>query len=85
MVYFMGEKKVCRQDRCLSWGFVTFCAQKVTKKALAVEKSNHFDYLYGGAKKTRRSICSGLRPACYPRLKQFFASSASEASKWRFF
>ena len=51
------------QNQCLGSGFVTFCAQKVTKKALAVEKSNHFDCLYGGAKKTRLGIYSGLRPA----------------------
>ena len=63
MVCFIGEKNVYRQHRCFGWGFVTFCAQKVTKKALAVEKSNHFDCLYGGAKKTRLGIYSGLRPA----------------------
>ena len=63
MIDFIGEKNVCGQNQCLSLGFVTFCAQKVTKKALAVEKSNHFDCLYGGAKKTRLGIYSGLRPA----------------------
>jgi hypothetical protein len=45
---------MCRSKKSALAGVLSLF---VPKKALAVEKSNHFDGLYDGAKKTRLGIC----------------------------
>ena len=65
--------------------FVTFCAQKVTKKAPATKNPTILLSISGGAKKTRRLQVEGLKAAKSSWLKQFLALSASNGAKSGFF
>jgi hypothetical protein len=66
-------------------GFVTFCAQKVTKKALAVEKSNHFDASSAAQKKLALASVRACGPNGSRGSNSFLLNPPLEASKWRFF